>query len=391
MSNEPSTPGRPRDPVAASPVMAMSTDPVGQTGISVSELAAVWWSRRKSVLMLPLALGLATYGLATLLPPQYTAKASFLPQQQQQSGIASALASLGPLVGINSQSSRGPADQYIALMQSVTFLDKLVESFGLRELYKAKFLVDARNELLSNVRLTLGKKDGIIYIEVDDEDPSRAADIANAHVTELKSTVARFALTEAQQRRVFFESQLKNVRDNLTKAQIALQESGFTGGAFKAEPRAAAEEYARLKAEVMSAEVRVQTMKGYLSENAPDFRQALATLQAFRQQLARIEGPGSQPGGSSSGYITKFREFKYQETLFDLFARQYELAKVDESRDGSLIQIIDEAKPPEKQSGPRKARMAGLVTLGSMVVFGLFGLFGHLRRRRADYAGSTES
>ena len=325
---------------------------------------------------------LAAYFLAGFLPPKFTAKASFLPPQQQQGGLSSALATLGPLVGLGSASQRSPSEQYVALMQSVTVTDRLIDSFDLVKVYEAPYRVDARNELLGNVRITVGKKDGLIYIEADDRDAARAAAIANAHIEELKRATAQLAITEAQQRREFFETQLKKTRDNLTRAQIALQGSGFSRGALKAEPKSAAEEYARLKAEVIGSEVRLQSMKGYLSETAPEYLQALATLQAFRQQLARAEGASGSAVEGSSDYITRYREYKYQETLFDLFARQYELARVDESREGNLIQVVDRAGVPEKRTGPRKARIAAAMGLGTALLLTLLVFIRHIRRQR---------
>ncbi len=164
------------------------------------------------------------------------------------------------------------------------------------------------------------------------------------------------ALTEAQQRRVFFEAQLKQTRDRLTQAQQALQASGFNPGALKAEPKAAADSYAKLQAEVTAAEVRLQTMRRSLADTAPEVQQQLAQLDALRAQLGKVEATTPSDGGPD--YISKYRQFKYEETLFDLFSRQYELAKLDESREGSLIQVVDPATPPERKSKPKRAIVA---------------------------------
>lgn len=335
----------------------------------------------KRLTLLPLAVGAIAYAAASLLPPGYTAKASFMPPQQQQSSLSAALASLGPLAaGLGLQSSRNPADQYISLMRSVTAMDRIIDRFGLLKIYEADTRRDARMELEGRVRIALGKKDGLIYIEADARDPKMAADIANAHVEELRVLLNRLAVSEAQQRRAFFETQLKATRDRLSAAQIALQQSGFNQGALRAEPRAAAEGFARLKAEVTAAEVRVQAMRGYMSEQAPEFRQALIMLGALRDQLARTETRSAE-APTDSGYVERYREFKYQEMLFELFARQYELARVDESREGALVQVVDAALPPEKPSAPRKARIAAGVAVLVSIGAGIGLAFGLLRER----------
>jgi capsule polysaccharide export protein KpsE/RkpR len=128
---------------------------------------------------------------------------------------------------------------------------------------------------------------------------------------------------------------------------------------------------AGLQAQVTAQEVKVGAMRGYLAETAPDFKQAMTELANLRTQLAKQEK--DQPASSGQGdYVAKYRDFKYQETLFDLFAKQFELAKVDESREGAVIQILDAAQPPEKKTKPKKALIAIIATLAAGLALLLF-------------------
>lgn len=335
-------------------------------GIGLLELAIILKSRWKMLLAVPIAAGVIAYGIARMLPPTFTAQTTFLPPQQQQSSAASALASLGALAGLAGASAvKSPAEQYVALMQSTTVSDRLIDQFKLMEVYEAKYRSDARKTLLKKASIIVGKKDGLITVSVDDENPQRAADMANAYIDELRQMTSTLAVTEAQQRRVFFEKQLRETKDRLTAAQRSLEASGFTEGALRSEPRAAAESYAQLQAEVTAAQVRLQTMRSYLNESAPEFRQAQDRLAALRGQLARLEK--ANPRGDDNDYVGKYREFKYQETLFELFSRQYELARVDESREGALIQVVDVASAPERRSKPART----LIAAATMLVTGL--------------------
>ncbi len=232
-------------------------------GIDLLDLALPLLQHWKLLAIAPLLAGTLALGITYLVKPTYTSRTVFLPPQQQQSAAASAIASLGALSSLAGAAAgiKSPADQYVALLQSTTVADRLIDEFKLMQVYDREYRFEARKELAENARVSLGKKDGLITVEVDDVDPQRAADIANRHVDELRRLSAQLALTEAQQRRVFFEAQLKKTRDELTAAQQALQASGFNPGALKAEPKAAAEGYARLKAEVTAAEVRLQTMR----------------------------------------------------------------------------------------------------------------------------------
>ncbi len=307
---------------------------------------------------IPVLVGMVAVVVVLFLKPVFTASTTFMPPQQQHAG-ASMIAALGPLANLAGGAGsalRTPADQYVSLMRSATVTDKLVDRFALLEVYEVPLRIEARRALDERTRAEVGKKDGLIKLEVDDHDAARAAKLANAYVDELRRLTSRIAITEAQQRRAFFEIELSSTRKALVTAQQALTTSGFSQGAFKADPRAAAESYGRLKAELISAEVRLQATRGSMSETTPEVQRQLAALSALRGQLIKLEQSTATPdGGASADYISKVREFKYQESLFEMYSRQYELARIDESREGSLIQVIDPATPPERKSKPRRA------------------------------------
>lgn len=318
----------------------------------------------------PLAAGLVVLGLSALITPTYTARTSFLLPQQQQAGASAMLSQLGVLSGLAASAAdlKNPSDQYIALLKSVVVADRLIDRFKLMDLFRAKFRQDARNVLRGMTRISAGK-DGLIVVEVDDESPQRAANLASAYVAELRWLLSTLALTEAQQRRAFFERQLEQSKTKLTVAELALNRIGVSADTIKSDPKAAVETVARLGAQVTAQEVKLASMRGYLSETAPEFRQAQVELAALRNQLQKSEAGGSLTS-SVGGYIEKYRDFKYQETLFDLFARQFELAKVDEAREGALIQVVDVALPPERKSKPAR----GLMSIVATFVAGIFFL-----------------
>ena len=340
--------------------------------ISLLDLLQVIVDNLRLLVLGPLVCGLAALGYSFTIPPTYTAKTQFLPPQQQQSSAASMLASLGALGGLSGAATglKSPADQYIAFMKSVSVQDALIERFKLVEKYEAKLKTDARMALTGSVRIASGK-DGLISVEVDNKDPKFAADLANAHVDELRSLLARLAVTEAQQRRMFFEKQLQITKENFTKADLALKSSGINSSVLKTSPASAVEAVARLKAGISVQEVKLGTMRNYLTESSPDFKQALSELASLKSQLAKAEKeePASK---DASDYVARYREFKYQETMFELFARQFELAKVDESREGAVIQVLDVAEPPERKAKPKKALIAVIAALASGFALLLF-------------------
>jgi len=344
-----------------------ASDDIQDDEISLLDLVETLAERFWLLVVGPLLAGTLALGVSFLIPPSFTARTVLMPPQAQQSAAASLLQSLGALGGIAGAASgvRNPNDQMVALIKSRTMSDRMIERFDLMKIYKAKLRQDARKALESNLRVSAGK-DGLITIEFDDEDPGRAAEIANAYVQELSRLLGQLAITEAQQRRVFFERQLKESKDNMARAEKLLKTGGVEADVYKSSPQAAVSAVAQLQAQVAAQEIKLGSMRGYMTDNAPEFQQALVELRALRTQLGKIEA-SSRESGSTSGndYITRFRDFKYHEALFELFAKQYEIARVDESREGAVIQIVDPAVRPEWKSKPKRAMIAIIATLAA--------------------------
>jgi uncharacterized protein involved in exopolysaccharide biosynthesis len=333
--------------------------------ISLLDLLQVVADNLRLLVLGPLVAGLLALAYSFTLTPTFTATTKFMPPQQQQSGAAAMLAGLGALGGLAGAAGiKSPADQYVAFLKSRSLQDALVDRFKLLERYETKFREDARTVLGESVQIAIGK-DGLITIDASDKDPAFAAQMATAHVEELDRLLNRLAVTEAQQRRLFFEKQLAIAKDNLVKSEQALAATGVSSSVLKSTGAAVAA-VAQLKAQIVGQEIKLASMRGYLTESAPDFKQAQTELAALRAQFARAEKAEPATTGASSGdsdYIAKFRNFKYHETLFELFTKQYEMARLDESREGAVIQVLDAAQPPERKAKPQKAQIAKQTTL----------------------------
>ncbi len=149
----------------------------------------------------------------------------------------------------------------------------------------------------------------------------------------------------------------------------------MSGSVLKSNPASAVASVAGLLAAVTAQEVKLGAMRGYLAETAPDFKQAMNELANLRAQLGKQEKDTPSTSGKAStegDYITKYREFKYHETLLELFSKQFEIAKVDEAREGAVIQVLDAAQAPERKAKPNKAAIATIAALTSLFVLVLF-------------------
>ncbi len=281
---------------------------------------------------------------------------------------------------------RNPADIYVGILNSRTIADALIARFHLQQVYGRKTMVETRKRLARHVDIIAGR-DTLIHIEVDDRDPKRAADLANAFVDELHAQNSTVALSSAAQRRLFFQQQLVTEKDDLAQAEVALKKSQEASGLMYPPGQAAAliQSDALVSAEIASREVVLQALRTYATEANPQvlmLQQEIAALRSRQTALKSGNGTGSALQVPSQRLpeaaleqVRKLRDLKYHETLFELLSKQYEAARLDESRQAQVIQIIDRAVPPDKRSWPPRVLLilgGGLLALSGAVFFALY-------------------
>jgi uncharacterized protein involved in exopolysaccharide biosynthesis len=306
---------------------------------------------------------------------------SILPPQQSTSAGSSLLSQLGNLGSVASLAGgslglKNPNDLQVAMLKSRTVEDAMVDRFHLMDLFEVKRKSDARKRFEKIVDIDSGSKDGLIRISVTDRDPHRAEEMANGYVEEFKRLSATLAVTEASQRRLFFEQQLAQAKDNLENAEEDLKKTEQKTGLVQldAQTRATIELLADLRGQIAAKEVQIAGMRSFATGENPDLQiaeQQLAGLRAQEQRMgATTEGatnaliPKGNMQEAGIEYIRKLRDVKYFETIFDLLARQYEVAKVDEARQGAVVQVVDRAVVPDRKSFPPRT----LIVLGAVVL-----------------------
>jgi uncharacterized protein involved in exopolysaccharide biosynthesis len=359
--------------------------------ITLVDLASVLAKRKRLVVGLPFVVGLLTALGSLLLPVSYTSTTRILPPQQNQSSSALLLSQLGSLLvaGPNSPLSlKNSSDLFAGMLKSRTVADRLIDRFRLRELYEVELLHDAREVLARRTNITVSR-DGLIRIDVEDRDPQRAAAIANAYVEELRRLLTNLAIGEAGSRRVFFEQHLRKAKDDLTTAEVSL--STFQRRTNLLDPQSQAgltvATAASLRAQIAAKQVQISALRSFATEHNPELVRTEQEIESLRKQLAKLEsdartGRGDvllsidTPPNLVSEFLQKFREVKYHETLYELLAKQYEIARIDEAKDAAIVQVVDEAVPPERKSWPNRTRLVLLTVfvtgLLSIVVAILF-------------------
>jgi tyrosine-protein kinase Etk/Wzc len=317
-----------------------------------------------------------------VMKPDFTAQASFLPPQNAPgaglSQVASQLGSLamGSLVGLKT-----PGDVYLGILQSRTIADTLIKQFDLQRVYHTKRLSDAEKILQNNSVFMLGKNT-LITISVEDHDPKRATDMANAYLDALREQNGKLALTESGERRLFFEQQLEREKNALADAEVDLKRTEEQTGVIApvGQAQMVMDTMAQIRAQITSLQVQLAAVKQGATEENPQVIRLQIQISGLQQELARLQDNSStrEPGNVqlptakvpelALEYVRKQREVKYHETLFELLAKQYESARLDEARDAPVLQIVDRATLPDKKSGPHRLLLTVLGALAGAFV-----------------------
>jgi tyrosine-protein kinase Etk/Wzc len=354
-----------------------SVDEQDELPINVKAMWAAVISKKR-LLALWVGVGaLVSLGFALIQPVYFTAQARIMPPGGQSGGAQAAI--LGALGGVGGGAAsalgiKSPGDLYVGLLKSRTVADDIIAEFKLKELYEQKTLQETRLTFAAMSKISSGK-DGIITIEVDDQSPDRAAKLSNAYFAALQKMMQRMATTEAGQRRLFFENQLKQAKNQLTDAELGFKNMQQTTGVLQldAQGKVAIESVARVRAAISAKEVELASVRQYATPENPEYQRRANELSALRGELTKLERAQTGAGESDKNthkftdsgveYVRRLRELKYAESMFELMAKQFEFARVDEARETASLQLVDEAVVPELKSRPKR---------GLIVVAGIF-------------------
>ena len=342
-----------------------------------------------------------------VLPKIYEATASILaPKESGGAGLA-VLTQLGAQAMLGGVSGGGSSrDTFVAILKSRTMLRDLVDRFGLKEYYKSKNIARAVRRLEDATAIGVSKE-GVISITVADKNPKLAADIANTYVTHLDRMFAKLGTTEASRQRAFIVERLDSTEKTLRNAEEALRRFQESNRAvvMDAQSRTVLEAAARLKGEIVAAEVQLKTLATYSTSRNPDVIKLTQSIEEMNNQLAQMQyGDGTvlasersrsgQPRQELSFPTAKvpvlamelarlMRDVKVQETVFGLLNQQFEQAKIAEARDMPTVQLLDKALPAEEKSRPKT--LVNMLKAGALSLFAgvlLVFLLEYIARRR---------
>jgi len=351
--------------------------------VDVLDLLIVLSRGRRTIALVTVIAVLIGTAVAFLLRATYTSTAIILPPGQQQSVQSAFLGQIGALASLGGGGGllKNPADMYVGILKSRTIADFVIEREHLASVYKTKSEVATRKRLDDHVKVTAGKE-GLIEIEVKDHDPNRAADIANAYLAALYHVNSTLAVTEAGQRRLFYDQQLNQEKDALAAAEADLVATQKKTGiiTLTGQTEAMIRSSVLLQTQIAQREVQLGTLQSSATAENPTIQRLQTELAGLRAQLAKLEeekGKSANPGDimvpsgvvptAGLEYVRKMRQVKLHEALYEILLKQDEIARLDEGKAAQVIQVVDRGMPADKRSGPYRL----LIILGSLI-FGLF-------------------
>jgi tyrosine-protein kinase Etk/Wzc len=346
------------------------------------QLALVLVRDRKTIALWTGIAALVTLVIVLLLPKYYTATSRIMPPERATVSAAmfsgSAASQLSNL-GLGLGGLKNPSDLYVSVLQAQTIADKLIEKFELRKIYRTKTIEDTRLRLKDHSVIKTGPE-GIISVAVEDRDPKRASEMANAYIAELRSILRDAAHTEAEQRFEYYEGQLKDAQEALAKAEQEFKQMQKETGVLhpQAQSEALLKEVAALEAQILAAEANVSRIRMWSAPENPEYQQAASYLGSLRQQLKTMQERAKFKGGlllgttdvpeSSIQFLRSYRNLRYRELVFETLAKQMEVARLETSKTPVTIESLDVALPPEKKSWPPRAIILIAVTFVAFVI-----------------------
>jgi len=358
--------------------------------MTFGDLTSMVWRQRWVVIALCVVASVGTFGVSRLLPKWYESTATVVTPKEGSGGVLGGLLATGmlqqnPGVAMPTLPSFTPnRDLLVGVLKSRTIAQAIVERFGLQARYRAGYPDDAVKQLRDLTTIATSRE-GVISVKVEDRDPATAAAIANYYVELLDQQIARYGTGEASRQRMFLTGQLARSRVDLDAAEQSLRRFQEQNRAIvlQDQTKGAIEAAARLKGEIMAAEVQLQVMRNFATEANPEIVALRRRIDEMNRQYAQMQfGERSVPDGRAQkgDFTVPFarvpelglelvklaREVKIQEVLVTLLTQQLEQARIAEARDTPVVQVLDRAVPAARYSRPRAARngaIAGVIML----------------------------
>lgn len=357
-------------------------------------IAVLNW--RKWLLINFFVVSILSAGISLVLPKWYLASSTIMPPKQDMGLLGlSQLTNSIPFGGMGLDFLKGGnvGYTYMAILQSRTVLDRLIDDYDLMTIYEynENERDKARKAVSANLDFNLDKE-ATITVTVLDKDPNRAAGMANALIIYLDSLNVILNVEKARNNRIFIEHRFTQNKTDLQNAEESLKtfQEKYGAIALPTQAEAAIKNAAELQARVMLEEVELGIKQKYLSPSHEEIVQGKNKVSELRKKLSEMQF--GEPAGAANGnakvmeilppladvpelglqFARHLREVRVQKTLYELLIEQYELAKIEEAKTIPTVQVLDRAIPPERKYKPKRSLIVIFSALSTTMIFVVF-------------------
>lgn len=362
-----------------------------------SDLLSVMYKWKKFLLINIFVIVVISVVYSLLITPTYRATAMVMLPPENNGGLSGLLggdmAQLGAkFLGI----SGSDEDIILGILYSRTSLEKAVNKFNLMQYYgvsdgnMTKTLKSFRNDISFDPN-----EFGLFEFSIINEDPQKAADIANYFVMLGDSLNTALNTENARNNRLFLEQRYQKNLDDLKAAEDSLNLFQKKYG-LVAVPEVMVSAAANLEAELIQKEILLNSMKNSLSADSYIITQLNSQIRAIRNKIAQMnnQNPGNKndvPGNMENApdlmleYMRLFREVEIQNKVLEFMYPMYEQAKVEENKAIPTFLIVDEATPPELKYAPKRAFIVLAFTFFMAIISLIFILRAEISLRYENY------
>ena len=342
--------------------------------IRILDLAAVlvrqWRVIAACVLVFVIA-GVVGY---RLFPKLYTARTVLLPSQESADSRSLLLSQMpAGLLGITGGVSSANQARIAAILKSGSLVDSMVARLGFEKGSEGDQQV--REMLGENTEVRSGEG-GAVVITVGSRNPHLAFRTADEFPSLVNSLVIRLGTETAIHRQTFLESQLAAARQRLEASEQRLVAFQQTEDApeVQEQARQTLQAATRLQQQIMEQEIKVAQLRRIATPNNPELRAAVAELNGWRSQLARLTGGGRS--GANDVFVSLkespelqlastrlLREYKKDEQIYLSLSESLAEAQVTAKNDLPVVSVLDRPVLPTAPSSLSTALVAAVAAL----------------------------
>ncbi len=321
---------------------------------------------------------LASLIFSLLLPNQYTAKVNAVPPKTTASSMESLIGGLSStLKDIGLAKLGGKTDgmySFLVILDSRAVKDSLISKYRFDTVYnipKSK-MTKLRERFEENLEVTL-EPEGNYVIYFTDEDPIRAANVANDYVSIANFVAQKIVQTEASYNRKYLENRIASIDTLINMLMDSLQQFSQRNLIFSPEEqsKAISSSYVDLKANKISQEILYELYKSKYGENDPLTSSQRNILQSLNQKLLEFENKPGYVGNFPLKRLTKvggeflrlYAEIETYTKVKSFLLPYLEENRLNEHRQMQYLIVLDKAVPPDQKSKPKRS----LIVIGSFL------------------------